>query len=66
MAGEIAGAGAAPAPAGGLGANGDGGSASDLDPFTAAILAKRWTDEVTELAGLRKRITEILAGEVAA
>lgn len=34
------------------------------DPFTAALLAKHWTEEVQQLTGIRKRLSELL--EVAA
>lgn len=37
-----------------------------LAPITAAAIAKRWSDEVRELTALRKRLTEIVEGEIAA
>jgi len=45
------------------GAPASSGGAGGLDPVTAALIAKQWTDEVVELVSFRKRLTELLDGD---
>lgn len=42
------------------------GAAGSADPVMTALMAKRWTDEVSEIVALRKRIDDVLQGAVAA
>lgn len=44
----------------------NGGASSDLDPFTAAIVAKYWTEKVTELTAIKKQLHDLVAEEAAA